>query len=435
MRLTSTRDKSVTSTFSNAIRNCMPADGGLYVPDGNADLRRWILYTNEETSFSSIAGTLTSACINNEYSPIICETIATRAFPFEPVLKQIDNGLFELQLYHGPTGCYRDFGVSYLAATMETICQLEKKKAVFIDYTTGEHGSLLAKVLRGKKNVKAILVYPKGKVAGIQEEDFVWNGGNIYPIEADGDEKFCRELLQNIFASQELVTNYNLSVSNTANFGRVLPQSFFYTWAFSRLKDKVDGDIYYSMDPANYSNLVAGLYSWRLCLPVNGFIVPASGALTVDARGNALLMDSVVPVLQRPPADPSDPTNLERMEDFFSHHSLMMKNFVYAAKIDDAALEQAEKDLFIKYGMLADRSTANAYAAAMAHPNLFDENGTVVLLSLFHNGWSKDFIRHCTGETVEVPDFIKDIKAPVNLKQPLVKSVEDVVEILKKLNG
>ena len=72
MRLTSTRDKTVNSSFANAIKNCMPDDGGLYVPDGTANLRRWILYTNEQTSFCSIAGALTSAFINNEYSPIIC---------------------------------------------------------------------------------------------------------------------------------------------------------------------------------------------------------------------------------------------------------------------------------------------------------------------------------------------------------------------------
>src|SRR5574344_686264 len=156
MRFTSTRNKNINKSFAQAIMDCMPEDGGLYVPEGTADLRRWILYTNENTSFASIAGALTSACINDEYSPIICETIATKAFPFEPKMTQLADNLFNLELYHGPTGCHRDFGVSYLTACLDTILTMENKTATFLDVTTGEHGVILARELRGKKNIKSV---------------------------------------------------------------------------------------------------------------------------------------------------------------------------------------------------------------------------------------------------------------------------------------
>ncbi|MCI7534479.1 MAG: threonine synthase, partial [Treponema porcinum] len=107
MKFTSTRNKSLSVGFSQAVLNCMPDDGGLYVPFETEDLRRWILYTDENTSFSSLAGSLTSAFIKDEFSPIICETIATRAFPFSPEIKQLDENLFLLELFHGPTGIHR----------------------------------------------------------------------------------------------------------------------------------------------------------------------------------------------------------------------------------------------------------------------------------------------------------------------------------------
>ena len=108
-------------SFSEAILNCIPEDGGMYVPIFDESLANWIFYMNGQTSFQSIAGTLTSALIKDEFSPIICETIATKAFPFSPELKQLDDNLFALELFHGPTGCYKDFAISYFASCLENI--------------------------------------------------------------------------------------------------------------------------------------------------------------------------------------------------------------------------------------------------------------------------------------------------------------------------
>ena len=257
MRFTSTRDKNLDSGFLNAILDALPSDGGLYVPEGNANLRRWILYMDERTPFSSIAGALTSACINDEFSPIICETIVTHAFPFEPKVKQLDENLFTMELFNGPTGCHRDFGISYLVSCLETISILQDRKPILLDITTGKHGAILSHVMREKKNIKSILVYPKGQLRGLSEKDFIWNGGNIFPVEADGDEELCRKLVREILSERSLVEKYTLTISTTANIGRLLPHSFFYTYAFSRLKKKVSGDIYYALAPGNYSNLVA----------------------------------------------------------------------------------------------------------------------------------------------------------------------------------
>ena len=109
MRFVSTRDGNRDVSFQEAILNCMPEDGGLYVPTGIENLRNWILYADETTSFANLAGTLTSGIINKEFSPLICERIATQAFVFEPKVRQLDKNLFILELYHGPTGTFKDF--------------------------------------------------------------------------------------------------------------------------------------------------------------------------------------------------------------------------------------------------------------------------------------------------------------------------------------
>lgn len=128
MKFFSTRDARNIVGFKQAVLDCIPSDGGLYVPDDTDDLRRWIYYTNEKTTFASLAGALTSAMINDEFSPVICEAIATHAFPKDPVFRQLDKNLFILELYHGATGTFKDFGVSYLTSALETILQMDGKK-------------------------------------------------------------------------------------------------------------------------------------------------------------------------------------------------------------------------------------------------------------------------------------------------------------------
>jgi threonine synthase len=438
MRFVSTRDGKDSVSFKQALLDCMPADGGLYVPDGSDDLRRWILYTNDKTSFANIAGTLTSALINTEFSPIICETIATRAFPFEPVLKKLDDNLFVLELFHGPTGSLKDFGTSYLTSCLESMMQLDGGRSILLDASiTGELGACLAHALRGKKLLKSALLVPKGKLRGMEESDFVWNGGNIYPIEVDGTAQDCHNLVRKIFSDRSLVEQYHLTVANSANIGRLLPQAFFYTYAFSRLKEQVSGDIYYALTAGNYGNLISGLYGWHLALPVNGFICPTTDNLQLDIQGRCTVLDSLVPFKQRSPADPSDPSNLERLEYLFRDYAPMMKSFVFPAKVSMEQKEAACKTLFMKYHYLANESTSAAYAAALQKSEMTEaDDGTVVLIMRHDPSHSASFIRRSVGETPVVPANTAAALKPVTLNKPVIAAndIEHVISVLNSLN-
>ncbi len=435
MRFTSTRNKNLKVGFEQVIRDCMPPDGGLYVPADVNDLRRWILFTNEHTTYASVAGAMTLACVNSEFSPIICETIATRAFPYEPQLKQLDSSLYELELFHGPTGWHRDFGVSYLIEALDTILLMKESNAVILDVTTSSLAASLASALKGKKRIKAVLLFPKGKVSGLSEEDYVWNGGNIYPIEIDGSIKDCHNLVRSIFANHKNVEKYKLTVANTANIGRLFPQTFFYPFAFSRLKEHITGDIYYALAPGNFSNVVAGLYSWKIAMPVSGFILPATEALSADPAGNCTMLDSVVPIEQREPSDPSSPSNIERLEEVFFANTALMHNLIYTAKVTDQDIVNAVKELFMKYHVYADKYTASAYAAAKKKQNLISQDdGTLVLIARDHPAIDADFIRHCIGEAPDMPSHIAAALRTVLLNKPLVKSEADVLKIIQSVS-
>lgn len=434
MLFTSTRDKNLSVPFSKAVRDCIPHDGGVFIPSQIEDLRRWIYYIDENTTFSSIAGTLTSAFLKDEFSPIICEKIATTAFPFEPKIKQLDKNLFSMELYNSYTGCHRDFGVSYLVSYLETTLELNGGNAVFLDYTHGGLGALLAKLLHGKKNIRAVLVYKKGTVKGINDEDLFWNGGNIYPVEVEGEESEIKQMISSIFENHEFVNEHSLTVANTTNVCRLLAQMFVFPYAFSQLKNKITDDIYFALDSGNYGTLIAGLYSWRFALPVSGFLVPTSNALTSDAIGNPVMLDSFVNINKRDKSNPIIPANLERLESFFEQNELMMRNFVYLSDISEEKIENAAKELFIKYHFFADKETASAYATILAKRDALDEEeDTVVLVSYNHPSLSADFCRKTIGEKPEVSESILAIQKETILNRPLITTKEELIEIIEKL--
>lgn len=432
MQFTSTRNSNLKVSFSQAVRDCIPDDGGVFVPSSIEDMRRWIYYIDETTSFASIAGSLTSALMHEEFSPIICETIATAAFPVEPVVKQLDGSLFMTEMYHGFTGCHRDYGVSYLLSYLETTLQLKGGKAVFLDFTHGGLGALLSKILNGKKNIKAVLVYQKGTVRGLDEESLVWNGGNIYPVEMEGSEAEIKAAISEVFADREFVQTNGLTVANTTNVCRLLGQIFFFPYSFAQVKKKFNGEFYYAMGAGNYGSLMAGLYSWRFALPVNGFYVPSTTALARSANGSPVVLDSLVDLKVRGETNPAVPANLERLESFFGKNEMMMRNFIYPCDVSEEQRDAAAKELYMKYGIFADKETASAYAVVKENcSEVFDEDGAFILTAYNHPSLSSDYCRHVIGEAPEMPDEIKASFVPVQLRRPVIASVEE----LKKIAG
>lgn len=414
MKFVSTRSGKKQVSFSQAILHCLADDGGLYVPAYAEDLHSWIMYMDEKTSFQSVSGTLTSALIKEEFSPIISEAIASRAFPFSPELKKLDNNLYVLELFHGPTGIHKDFGISYLAACLEHILLMQEKNALIVAPTSGETGASIVHALKNKKHIKAVLLYAKGTMRGFNEDDCVWNGGNVYPIEVDGGIDDCINLERRLYADVDAVNTYNLTLANTINIGRLLPHTFLYMYAFSRLRKQVYGDIFYTMSASNYGNLAAGLYGWKFSLPVHGFITNCTAALSYDVQGKCCMPDSIVPLEKRGAADPALPSNIERLEQLFAASPAVMKGLVYTAQVSEEEKAAAFRDLFSRYGYFADPDTACAYAAACKRTDVTNaDDGTVVLMAPSDPSLHAQTIKLWCGETPPKNERLQAVYEPV----------------------
>lgn len=393
----------------------MPDDGGLYVPAREEDLRPWVMYMDETTSFSSIAGTLTSALLKEEFSPVVCEGIAASAFNgLSPELRQLDSNLFSLELFHGQTGNHKDFGFLWLASALEHILTMEDRTAVVMAATSGPGGRSLASAFAGKKRLKTILIYADGTLQGLDPSVLAWNGGNIYPVEIEGDFATAQNLVRTMYSDKKIVETYGLTLANTINIGRLLPQVFFYMYAFTRLRKKVRGDIFYAVPSGNYGNLVAGLYAWKFSLPVNGFITDATPSLSCDATGRCICLDSIVPLLERGAADPASPSNLERLEQVFAVNPAMLRGLVFPANSNTDRVPQLMFDVWKKYGVMFDSSTALVYGAVTSmQERINSDEGTVVLVSKDHPAYEAARLRVACGESPKLPGFIEAARMPV----------------------
>lgn len=412
MKFTSSRvSKNLNLSFSEAVLNCFPQDGGMYVPIFDESFANWILYMNGQTSFQSIAGTLTSAMIKDEFSPIICESIATKAFPFSPKLVQLDENLFSLELYHGPTGCYKDFAISYFASCLENILIMQDKKATILAVTNGVTGACIAEALKNKTRLKAVLLYTSGSLKKIDSSCLLENGGNIVQIEVNGSEEQCFEVVRQIFKNKDFTSKYNLTLANSVNIGRVLPMIFPYIYAFSRLKNKTCGDIFYAMDAGNYGNLVSGLYAWKSSLPVNGFITNCTDTLVLDSKNKCTILEEKEPLAKSISTDLGNPSNLERLEAVFQTDSQLLKGLVFPSVVTEKDKVAACKLAFKKYGYILDDQTSLAFAATIKQEEtILDQDGCVVLIARNHPGFSNNSIKQLLGKTVELPESIKKLQ-------------------------
>ncbi len=432
MKLASTRDIGKTVNFHEAVLRCLPDDGGLYQPVSEADLRPWILYMDEKTSFSSIAGTLTSALLKDELSTVICERLAGTAFSgISPELRQLEDDLFLLELFHGPTGCHKDFGALWLASALEHILTMSGKTAVVLAAVNTVTGRSLANAFAGKKHLNLVLVYPEGMLSGLNAGWFIWNGGNILPVEISGNLTDARTLVRETYRTPEMLEKYSLTLANTANIGRLFPQIFFYMFAFSRLRKKIQDDIFYSVPSGNYANLVAGLYAWKYALPVNAFITDATPSLCCDAAGNSVCLDAMIPPAKRGGADPAAPSNIERLEQVFALNPLLLKGFVFPSEVKSSCIPEIQFETHKKYGIWLNGDTAKAFGAVRGFRERQETAGAVVVFSTNHPAFEAEQLRATCGEPPEIPDTVRQSRLPVEGKK---LSAGDLASMKKLLN-
>jgi threonine synthase len=417
-------------SFKEAVLNCLPPDGGLYVPGKVMDIRQLFLYMDEETSFPDLVAAVAPSLLEGELNPFSASRVAESAFNFEPELIHLDDHYSILNLYNGPTGLYKDFGIAFLAAVLEELLK-NSPRSLVLAAARGDTGVSMARAFGGRKGIGAVLVYPAEPIRGLDPSAFAASGGNIIPIQVKGTFDDCQSLINGVISDRKFATRYNITSANTINPGRLLPQTFYYLYAFIKIKKRIPGGLVFSVPCGNFGNFIAGLYAWKFGMPVNGFIAAmnSNNALGDFIRGKPFTPRPLVNT-RSPALDVSSPSNLSRLDSFYRESPAVMRNMVYPASIDDDLTLRTMEDVWKNYGLHIDSHTAVAFAAAeqTAAAQGWKGNSHTVVLATGHYAREAELLRTITGEPV--PEMFQSLQKevkPIAVIPPDIDAFEGVI--------
>jgi threonine synthase len=416
----------------DAVLGCLPEDGGLYVPDKVIDIREFFTRMDEQTTFPELVAAVAPLLLEGELDSSAAATVAESAFSFTPEFIQLDSDFSILNLYNGPAGSYKDFGIAFLSAVLE---ELRKNSgySLVLAAVRSDTGASIAHAFSRRKGIGAVLIYPSGPIRGLDPATFVPNGGNIIPIQVKGTFDDCQRLVNETISDRKFSARYSITSANAINPGRLLPQTFYFLYAFLKIRKQLSGSLIFSIPCGNFGNLMSGLYAWKFGMPVNGFIAAmnANNSLGEFIKGGSFSPGPLVST-NSPALDVRIPTNLSRLESFYREAPAVMRNMVYPASIDDELTMQTIAHVRSKYDMYIGPHTAVAFAAARKFaegPDWKGNNHTVVLATGHYSKFA-ELIRIATGESIAVPEDIISLQKrmdPIAIIPPNLNAFENVI--------
>jgi threonine synthase len=417
-------------SFKEAVLRCLPPEGGLYVPASVMDMRQFFLYMDSETSYPELVSTLAPLLLQGELNPFSASRVAESAFDFEPELKQLDEKFSLLTLYNGPTGVFKDFGTVFLAAVLEELLK-NNDRSMVLSAVRNDTGAGIAAAFRNRPGVTTVLLAPAGPVWGLDPATFVPNGGNIIPIQVKGTFDDCQRLVIETIIDRPFAERYGVTSANAINVGRLIPQAFYYLYAFIKIKKSLKGDLCFSVPSGNFGNFIAGLYAWKFGMPVNGFVAAmnANNAFGDFIKGGTFIPSPLI-TTKSPALDVTFPSNYARLASFYEEAPAVMRNMVYPASISDGVTLRTMEKVYKKYGVFLDPHGAVAFAAAEEIAPQFDQEGHFVILATGHPARESALVKEATGQTIKIPYNLEQLNRrydPIALIDPQLDALEGAI--------
>lgn len=367
MRYYSTRDINASATFSlkEAAFMGLAPDGGLFVPGyiPSADMEK--VDTLAEESFSAMASYLAGLLFDDVPSDIINKVVGS-AYDFPLIMRNLGDGLDVLELFHGPTFAFKDFGARFMGRMLGELSKNER--LIILTATSGDTGSAVAQGFRSVPGIDVVVLYPKGKVSPIQEAQMASIGENIHAVRVDGNFDDCQRLVKEIFNDAEFRKGVNVTSANSINLLRWIPQSFYYFYAWHLWKKNHDGNPVITVPSGNYGNLTAGILASRMGLPAAGFVA-ASNANDVVPEYLTTSIYAPRPSV-RTVANAMDvgaPSNFERLLWLNGRSYRDIISELSGFSCCDDEIKTAIRELNDRYGYLSDPHGAVGYLAAKNH--------------------------------------------------------------------
>ena len=424
MKYYSTNGNSPLSTLQNAVVKGLAPDRGLYMPEQIKKLPKQFFDNIENLSFQEIAYHVADAFFGEDIPADDLKQIVYDTLSFETPVVQVNDNIYSLELFHGPTLAFKDVGARFMARLLGYFNKEEKQLVNVLVATSGDTGSAVANGFLGVDGVHVYVLYPKGKVSPIQECQFTTLGKNITAVEVDGVFDDCQALVKSAFMDAELNSKMKLTSANSINVARFLPQAFYYFNAYAQMKRMGKADnLVICVPSGNFGNITAGLFGWYMGLPVKRFIA-ANNANDIFYNYLQSGVYSPKPSVQTlaNAMDVGDPSNFARILDLYGNSHADIAAHIGGATYKDEQIAETLKDVYKKTGYLLDPHGACGYRA-LQEQLAADEYG--VFLETAHPAKFKEKVDAIIDGDIDIPAKLRAFMEGTKQSEPISKEYSD----------
>lgn len=432
MRFYSTNNPSIKVDLREAVTRGLAPDNGLYMPEQINPLPPSFFKEIGRLSFADIGFAVAKNILAGSVPDAALRNMVEHTIQFDSPLVRIEKGISALELFHGPTLAFKDFGARFMSQMLGHFAQMQEQEIVILVATSGDTGSAVANGFLGVEGTRVVVLYPSGKVSEIQEKQFTTLGSNVTAVEVDGSFDDCQRLVKQAFLDDDLKSSYFLTSANSINIARLIPQTFYYFRAYSLLEDP-SLPFYIAVPSGNFGNLTGGLLAKTMGLPVEKFIAATNINDVVPeylktSRFNPRASRSTISNAM----DVGHPSNFVRMLDLFGNDFKRLSTEIAGYAFSDAETVAAMREVYSRTNYVLDPHGAVGYLGLKAFlDGRVDVNG--VFLETAHPAKFKEVVDKVLDADIAIPGplqkFLKNEKTSV----PLTAEFADFKAFLRSI--
>lgn len=425
MKLYNIKENDEQVSFGQAVRQGLGRNQGLFFPSELPKFDDIDALLAED--FVPRSSKILSALIGDELPKEQIDQLVDAAFQFPAPINQVKDGVYALELFHGPTLAFKDFGGRFMAQSLAAVS--DGGQITILTATSGDTGAAVAHAFYGMEDINVVILYPKGKISPLQEKLFCTLGKNIHTVAIDGDFDACQALVKDAFDDAELRKEIGLNSANSINISRLMAQICYYFEAASQLTKEQRENLVISVPSGNFGNLTAGLLAKALGLPVKRFIAATNENDTVPRYLETGQWDPKPTVATTSNAmDVSQPNNWPRIEELCQLKGWGL-DALGKGKVSDEQSAESVRDLKAQ-GYLCEPHGAIAYRLLEEQ---LQENETGLFLCTAHPAKFKEVVDDILGTDIELPGPLAKHAVMELLSEDLDNNFEALKVVLRRV--
>ena len=410
MQLYSTNNPENIVSLKEAVLKGLPEDKGLFMPSVVPQLPDSFFQNISDYSFEAIGFEVCKALFQGSIPENKIKSIVDEAINFPAPVVKLDEEKYILELFHGPSLAFKDFGARFMSRLMSYFYRHESQDLIILVATSGDTGGAVAAGFYDTPGIQVVILYPSGKVSPLQEKQLTTLGKNITALEIDGTFDDCQALVKQAFLDPELNQHLQLSSANSINIARLIPQSFYYFEAWKQVKG-AEKDVVFCIPSGNFGNLTAGLLAQKMGLPVHHFIAATNVNDVVPdylSSGKFEPRPSIRTISNA--MDVGNPSNFARMLDLYKAVNgdecstwNIMKEAIFGYAFTDEETKKGVLEVKNKYDYTIDPHGAVGYLALSSYQKEH-KNTTGIILETAHPSKFREDMEEILSAEIEIPE-------------------------------